>query len=401
MSFTNFHTDTLHIISSFLPTRSLFPLRLVSKQWNQLLTSNNNNTWKILFERDFGNLNWFIDKWNFNLKSYYNKNYLIITLQMLEQECKDNLYFLLYLSVILSTPLQNTIIEEQVENNCELKEFYEKDKAFYDLDKLEDNEEENSDGSDEEEEDEDDEEKNGKADICELFYYFHLRLQTLFKLFQKHIKNNKLLKSLQRAIICDINIHRLGILFSIFDKNGLKLKILGNETNFIVKDLPKPNKQIKQQKKYINLKGQQNREAEERKEIQLECSYVMIGYEDDYEIIPLSKFSYAMLCGKEESLFTRMKEGKEGKETIAVSPYIQGPFTPFCFYLNKEFTFNTKDHPFVFDCTDILDLEDCDHFCPGFWNASFYWDYSVLFSSVYNEDIEMLKVSQKQIVDIG
>ncbi|KAL9651764.1 hypothetical protein ABK040_014411, partial [Willaertia magna] len=63
----HFHTDTLHIISSFLPSRSLFPLRLVSKNWNQLLISN--NTWKILFERDFGNLNWFIEKWNNNLKN--------------------------------------------------------------------------------------------------------------------------------------------------------------------------------------------------------------------------------------------------------------------------------------------------------------------------------------------
>ncbi|KAL9643017.1 hypothetical protein ABK040_010708 [Willaertia magna] len=380
-----FHTDTLHIISSFLQSRTLFSLRLVSKEWNKILTSN--SIWINLFERDFGNVNWLFEKWNISLnkkEEQLTDNNNLITLK--EFGHLDNLYFLLYFSVVLSIPLQ---IAESTKKKIKLDELYKKDY----------HEETDDDNSDDEYF-----ERFEERSVVELYYYFHLRLGSLYSLFENNIINKVLLENLKKAFTCDISTHKLGVIYSIFVKNGLELRLLGPKTTFVAVDLPKKDKEKKRKKTLEVVVDYDSKQY--KKDIQSECSYVMVGYEDDFDIISLSKFSYAMLCGKAEEIFKpkinykrKDKKSKNAdKEEVAVSPYIQGPFTPFCHYLHKRFTKldnNYQKH------SHYANWEEGQDWCPGFYNASFGWYYAADFSTKYEKSLEMLRVGQIQTIRMG
>ncbi|KAL9654631.1 hypothetical protein ABK040_006693 [Willaertia magna] len=464
MSLT-FHADTLFNISNYLPTRCLFTLRLVSTSWNNYITSN--GIWKELFIRDFGTIDWLINRWNLNISiTRYQDTTLqnYITLQQLEKELKDNLWFILYQSVVLSIPLQFNInskedkesddeeesdVEEKKKNKKkrkkkEDKKNKKKKKKFDDFIKEDEIVQKDSDTEGE------DYEENPVVTI--MHYYFKVHLHKLYQLFTSNIVSDKqLLIDLKDALVCDRKIHKLSSLFSIFDKNGLQLRFLGPTGNFKLNTLPKLTEKEKENKTAkLSFGPNVEDQAAPRIDIQGECSNLMIGYSHDYDIITISKFSYAMLCGKEDLLFARKDSTIEQvnygdcKEliTIGVSPYIEGPFTPFCYYLQMDLYYGLQEDANYFEDSEELMknglflfwnnktsktkkkkvevLDDNmfgnfnpDHYssyswksndqfswCPGFWNASFSWIFKVSFDTEWRDEMEMLRVKQTQIAQL-
>ncbi|KAL9656095.1 hypothetical protein ABK040_007713 [Willaertia magna] len=207
-----------------------------------------------------------------------------------------------------------------------------------------------------------------------------------------------------------INVHKLAFVLSLFDKNGLILKPLGTTNEDAVE---KPIKELTKEK--VNLvdcleedldldkiveddeeeeqdeKEKDKEEDEEEKEdkedseeeynikdnekrkdffslderktlrklkLLIECYYVMVGYLHNYNIIPLSRFCYFILCGKENELFKRidillalfyLEAMKRDKlQSVAVSPFIEGPFQPFCYflYLDKKVNYRYYYDPY-------------------------------------------------------
>ncbi|KAL9650555.1 hypothetical protein ABK040_004773 [Willaertia magna] len=439
--------DILYTLSTFLSSRSLFFLRLVSKSWNECLTSN--GIWGVLFQRDFGDVNWLIERWNINISITRKKSVKVtenyITLELLQNTLKDSLYFTLYKGIIFSLPLQ---FDDSLEDHVKLKENC---PELFKEDIITD-QKEDEDGFSSIQYDE---------PITEMFYYFKVNLDKLLEYFKGlSVDDKTTFEIFKDACICDRKIHKLATLFSLFDKNGIKLRFLGPKSDFQMKELPK---QDKSKRKKAKLEGWYCHEdqAEPRKDIQMECSYVIVGYENDFDVIPLSKFAYAMLCGKESLIFTRLNPNietlgipsdttnvshysKSPIKSVGVSPYIEGPFTPFCYYLYMDTYYGIDGNIYHDDCkltktgipvtTRIKDSNieeeyefhfpgyewksDEKSWSPGFWNASFSWIFFASFETWsynwsyngncswrYNENPKngagLLRVKQSQFAQLG
>ncbi|KAL9645213.1 hypothetical protein ABK040_002414 [Willaertia magna] len=435
-----FHSDTIFIILSYLSSKYLFPLRLISKQWNNQITSN--SVWKDLFVKDFGNPQQFLELLNEFLTN--NK----ITIEILEIEFGNQLYFILYQIIILLIPSQKTYkqiyLEYDLENLPE-KEMDELDDFLSKSDFVNENIKYMYDES---------------GVFTKMYYYFRVYKKSLGLLITKNVtKNNVLLNNLQ-LFINNIHklrsIHKLTVIFSVFEKNGLQLKLLPSSC-FEITNNNSSNNNSKQSDKNKKVKLSK-RQAQERKEIEMDCSFLIIGYsQQDNKIIPLSKFAYYLLCKNEKNLYkdivnntkicgidslqnitkekslqqvfneTEIKKDKKNKrwereedgdndelkevQSIGVSPYINGPFKPFCFYLEmdgddsdyEEDTYEAEEEekPIVKGSKRYEWFSSQDGWCPGFWNANFGWTFSVDFVTIWNEKFDILRVKQAQQAYIG
>ncbi|KAL9650390.1 hypothetical protein ABK040_016457 [Willaertia magna] len=294
---------------------------------------------------------------------------------------------------------------------------------------------------------------------------------------------------------CNRNVHKLAFILSLFDKNGLILKPLGttDESGVIkpIKELTKEkvrlidaysnekdidlDKVIEDNEEDIEEDNEEesNKDEDEQEEEKeddeddenitkekkkrkdyyslnegkafrrlkplIECSHVMVGYSHDYDLIPLSRFCYFILCGKENELFKRIDPIYEQFDTnfeeyafqrdklksVAVSPFIEGPFQPFCYYLylDKKVNYNYHNESYGADEEEdddqqkvvengtpvvrkkkkddkvgvingykwITDKLGCT---PGFWNASFTWFPLLSVKTKFEKNI--IKVTQNE-----
>ncbi|KAL9650200.1 hypothetical protein ABK040_014856 [Willaertia magna] len=363
-----------------------------------------------------------------------------------EEEEKDKFWYKMYQLILFTIPSQmshlNTCKMSINQKRKETEGLYKIDKNFhdehYDYDK----------------------DVAGGMLSTKLYYFFKWKPQP-----HKCLQN------------CNRNIHKLAFVLSLFDKNGLILKPLGTTNEDAVE---KPIKELTEEK--VNLvncleedldldeiveddeeeeqKDEKEEDEEEKEDSEeeydikdkkkrkdffsldkgrvlrrlkplVECSQVMVGYSHDYDIIPLSRFCYFILCGKENELFKRIDPIHEQFDTdfeedaikrdklksVAVSPFIEGPFQPFCFYLYLDKKVNYECDPYYFEKygennavrvvengTPVIGkkkvsngfkwLTDKLGCTPGFWNASFTWFPLVSVKTKFEKNI--IKVTQNE-----
>ena len=146
---------------------------------------------------------------------------------------------------------------------------------------------------------------------------------------------------------------------------------------------------------------------------------IRVGYVDNSQVISLSQFCYAVLEGTDDRWIIqaplsdqsddeetksqshngktkKLKRKKKSKgkisvsETVAISPDIEGEFTPFVHYLVLgEAMYKATSNSLISNenYTSVRSFEETreDGFAPGFFNASFSWWYWVTCHTAYSE----------------
>ncbi|KAG2374927.1 hypothetical protein C9374_010301 [Naegleria lovaniensis] len=264
------------------------------------------------------------------------------------------------------------------------------------------------------------------------YVYFSLFLQEMKKRISKaiqlddssHQHDTKRKKLLLDALKFDIKTHKLCTILSIFDRHGIILRYFGSDLENTEKLVWKSSKVLEQHKEMMKSYDMLNEESAAllRTPYLLEMETVRVGYEFDHHPISLLKFCYGILCEKEHEIYSGIARSKlvhkhsvascheqeivrDPSKHVAVGPHTTDAFMPFCNYTFVDETYDSFYGRAVCAATvrcgkqaKIAEFvsNKVEGWCPGFWNANFYFYHVARFQCQFNVDMNMIQVLQDQ-----
>eukprot|EP01102_Stenamoeba_stenopodia_P006955 TRINITY_DN1947_c1_g1_i1.p1 TRINITY_DN1947_c1_g1~~TRINITY_DN1947_c1_g1_i1.p1 ORF type:complete len:380 (+),score=75.74 TRINITY_DN1947_c1_g1_i1:545-1684(+) len=200
--------------------------------------------------------------------------------------------------------------------------------------------------------------------------------------------STKMHDSIEEHIKEEVAMHKLGLILFVLSENCNKLDVM--------KDCVRVGYQRKRRPIPKSVSGDYDSDDDNKSTDEEDNSddCKVYAFEEDTEVIPLSKFGYAILTDQAETIFPRMRESDPGihrdfpfEDTIygrhfeesfkldkknpsawsvGVAPNVEGEFQPFVHYLVMQPDRNVRSHRHVWETTT-------HGWLPVYMNASFYW----------------------------
>ncbi|KAG2392462.1 hypothetical protein C9374_012714 [Naegleria lovaniensis] len=398
-----FAPDTLVLIGSFLEISDILKsMSGVCKFWNQV--SLGDFLWKIVFQREFGTVDWFLEKLNsnyyfygewFGYDSLDDEDYedtSPITLELVQQVLEDcygeNRFWLsLFKLVVSMIPIQNykMMTEKQIIQSLEAQPRaqkavdYDDEEEFFKQDYLAPKAKMSM--------------SHNSSLISYNYCYFTVRVKRMLD----DIDSSKVQGApvLRKAVNGCTTTHKLAVILSIFDRHGMILNYFGSNSSTTQKYLNKITDELAIHAQNITKYDLMNKEkpALPRTPYISECDQMCVGLKDSHHSISILKFCYSILCSKEQNIYQptilpNVADGSNGIEdddehlatNVSVGPLTEDSFMPFVNYIlmdkaSSDF-YATKEQ----QSTEFRSGKP--GWCYGFWNANLYWFHVAYFNTL-------------------